>query len=109
METTTTDKKKRAKRRVAELKGFYMHLLVYTMINACICIFIISVSIAEGKSFSESFWNFGTFATPIFWGIGLFFHAMKVFSFNPFFDKDWEERQIQKYMEKDKRDIEKYY
>tara|TARA_R110002051_G_scaffold132697_1_gene206292 strand:+ start:11082 stop:11411 length:330 start_codon:yes stop_codon:yes gene_type:complete len=108
METKTTDKKERAKRRVAELKGFYVHLTVYIIVNVCITVFIIGASMSNGTTFIDAFWNFGNFATPFFWGIGLFFHAMKVFSFYPFFGKDWEERQIQKYMEEDKRDIEKY-
>tara|TARA_R110000796_G_scaffold35017_3_gene90111 strand:+ start:80793 stop:81122 length:330 start_codon:yes stop_codon:yes gene_type:complete len=108
METNSADKKERAKRRVAELKGFYVHLTVYIIVNTCISIFIIGSSMSNGGTFIDSFWDFGNFATPIFWGIGLFFHGMKVFSFNPFFGKDWEERQIQKYMEEDKRDIEKY-
>jgi len=108
METSTTDKKERAKKRVAELKGFYIHLTVYIIINLCITVLIIGTSMADGVKFIDAFWNFGTFSTPIFWGIGLFFHGMKVFSFNPFFGKDWEERQIQKYIEKDQRDFEKY-
>jgi hypothetical protein len=42
------------------------------------------------------------------WGIGLAFHAAKVFGFNPLFGKNWEERQIQKFIEKDKREMDKY-
>jgi hypothetical protein len=33
---------------------------------------------------------------------------LKVFSRSSFFNKDWEERQIQKYMDKEKRESEKY-
>jgi hypothetical protein len=36
------------------------------------------------------------------------FHGLKVFSYNPFFNKEWEERQIRKYMEREKREAEKY-
>ena len=62
----------------------------------------------NGESLGEAIWDFGTFAVWLFWGIGLLFHAIKIFSLNPFFNKDWEQRQIRKYMEKEKKEIEKY-
>jgi hypothetical protein len=37
------------------------------------------------------------------WGIGLFFHAMKVFNWFPFFNKEWEEKKIKQYMEQEKK------
>ena len=36
------------------------------------------------------------------------FHAVKTFDYNPFFGKDWEAKQIQKYMEEDKKEMDKY-
>jgi hypothetical protein len=42
------------------------------------------------------------------WGIGLFFHASKTFEFNPLLGKNWEERQIKKYMEEDKEEMNKF-
>jgi hypothetical protein len=98
------EKLKRAKKRVEELKGFYIHLMVYLVINAFIILNILIRSWSDG----DTFWQFGTFFTPFFWGIGLAFHAAKVFNFNPILGKNWEERQIQKYIEKDKRDAAKY-
>jgi len=56
----------------------------------------------------EAFLDFGTVSTWLFWGIGVCFHALKVFSRNPFFNKEWEERQIQKYMEEDSQQSERY-
>lgn len=108
METNRIEKKERAEKRIKELKGFYIHLLVYMIVNIMIVVTHISMNLNNGESFIEAFWNFGTFSTPFFWGIGLFFHAMKVFSFNPFFGKDWEEQQIKKYMDEDRTDIEKF-
>ncbi len=98
------EKLKRAKKRVEELKGFYIHLSVYLVINAFIILNILIRSWDDG----DSFWHFGTFFTPFFWGIGLAFHAAKVFNYNPILGKDWEERQIRKYIEKDKRDASKF-
>ena len=50
----------------------------------------------------EQFWDFGTFATAFFWGIGLAFHALGVFTENVFFGKDWEERKVREFMENEK-------
>ena len=98
----------RAKKHVAELKGFYVHLVVYLAVNVFITTTKIIGSLGNGESFLEAFWDFGTFAVWLFWGIGLLFHGLKVFSYNLFFNKNWEERQIHRYMEKEKREAEKY-
>lgn len=108
MENKYRNKLNRAKKRVEELKGFYIHLTVYIAVNIFITIAKIVKNLQDGETINEAFWDFGTFATWFFWGIGLVFHAAKVLSFNPFFSKDWEERQIQKYMEEDGKEIEKY-
>ena len=98
------DKLKRAKKRVDELKGFYIHFAIYIAINAFIMINIAVRSWGD----SDSFWQFGTFVTPVFWGIGLLFHALYTFRINPFLGKDWERRQIQKYMDEDRNEANKY-
>ncbi|WP_085500958.1 2TM domain-containing protein [Arenibacter troitsensis] len=101
-------KLERAKKQVAELKGFYVHLVVYLAVNVFVTVAKILGNLGNGESFLEAFWDFGTLAVWLFWGIGLLFHGLKVFSYNPFFNKEWEERQIRKYMEKEKREAEKY-
>ncbi|MDT0607105.1 2TM domain-containing protein [Croceitalea rosinachiae] len=104
MENFNIDKLNRAKKKVDELKGFYIHAAIYTVINTFI---LVNVFIRSGYD-GESFWQFGHFLAPFFWGIGLLFHASKVFNFNPLFNKGWEKRQIEKYMEKDREEAEKY-
>lgn len=108
MENNSFEKKERALRRIKELKGFYIHLTVYIVINSFISVNKVLRNMNNGETFNEAFLDFGTFAIWFFWGIGLAFHAMKVFSFNPFFGKDWEERQIKKYMEEEENDYKKY-
>ncbi|GGZ83254.1 2TM domain-containing protein [Algibacter mikhailovii] len=90
----------RAEQRVKELKGFYWHAFWYAVVN----IFIVGMVVFNGGSF----WSFGTFATPIFWGIGLGIHALCIFGKNLVFGKSWEERKIKEYMEKDNRGGSKY-
>jgi len=108
MENNERDKRIRARKRVDQLKGFYIHLTVYLLVNLFIIVISLIARMNNGEGFVEAFFNFGTFATPVFWGIGLAFHAAKVFAYNPFFSKAWEERQIQKYMEQDRREAERF-
>lgn len=107
-EMNKTDKLLRAKKQVDELKGFYIHLLVYILVNIFITTVTVVARVNGGESFVDAFFSFASFSTAIFWGIGLGFHAAKVYNFSPLFSKDWEERQIKKYIEKDKQEAEKF-
>jgi hypothetical protein len=42
------------------------------------------------------------------WGLGLFFHAVKVFNWFPFFGKSWEEKKMQQFIEEEKNKQNKY-
>ncbi len=87
----------RARKRLEDIKGFYWHLASYIIVNLFLIVVIGAAKIKEG----ESLWDFGLFATPFFWGIGLAFHALGVFGKNLAFGKQWEERQIKKYMDEE--------
>jgi hypothetical protein len=91
-------KLRRARRKVAELKGFYVHLMIYLIVNTMISVIKIVGNSYHNDTFTGPFWQVGTWAPWLFWGIGLAFHAMKVFGLNPFFGKDWEERRIKEFM-----------
>jgi hypothetical protein len=98
MEKNTLDQLRyeEAVKKVKKLKGFYMHAIVYVVVN--ITIVIANVQYNEP---GESFFQFKNFFTAFFWGIGLFAHAMGTFI--PYFSlgKDWEERKIKELMEKE--------
>ncbi len=108
MDLANQDKRTRAKERIKQLKGFYTHFMIYIFVNVMITTVITVSLMYNGYSFFEALSNFGSFSTWFFWGIGVFFHAVKTFSVNPFFNKEWEERQIQKYLDDEKRESEKY-
>ncbi|WP_086477794.1 2TM domain-containing protein [Arenibacter amylolyticus] len=108
MENNSDYRRKKAIRRIAELKGFYVHFGLYIIINLVISTIKVTRNLQEGETFSEAFWDFGTFAVWIFWGIGVAFHAAKTFNYSPFFSKEWEERQIKKILEEDRKEMEKY-
>lgn len=73
---------KKAKERVNEIKNFYKHLTVYIVINVIFIYFV-------GKS-----WLWVT----AFWGMGVVFHFVNTFLFS----KEWEEKKIRDYMNKEK-------
>jgi hypothetical protein len=100
----TTDKLKRAKKRVEQIKGFYVHLAVYIVVNLIIVGSFVIRNGFDGEPFD--FW--GALSTTVFWGIGLAFHALHVFGLHGIFGPHWEERQIRKYMEEDRREAEKF-
>ena len=81
-----------AKRKVKELKGFYIHLFVYIIVN----LFIISRNVQQGDNLSDidNYW------TAIFWVIGVVGHAMRVFVPNFILGKDWEDRKTRELMDK---------
>ncbi|WP_442266192.1 2TM domain-containing protein [Tenacibaculum sp. ZS6-P6] len=95
----------RAKKRVDEIKNFYKQLAVYIIINIVISTMKIRRNLLNGESFEEAFFDFGTFAVWIFWGIAIVFQAIRLFGTDYFFGKDWEKRKIEELMreEEDKK------
>ena len=86
----------RAKKKVDSIKGFYWHLAVFVVVN----IIIILLNAYYNKN---GFWSFGTFSTAFFWGIGLLFHFLGVFGADFLFGKNWEEKKIKEFMDKDRQ------
>ena len=82
----------KARKRVEEIKGFYGNLIAYIVVN----IGLMVINLLTSPGYLWFFWPM------IGWGIGVLFHGMKVFNYMPFFGKDWEEKKIQEFMEKDK-------
>lgn len=97
METTEEQiKLANAKKRVAQLKGFYVHTFVYVLINSFL--FLIQTNFLQDFQLNNrySYWNY--LSTPIFWGIGLFFHGLFVFLPRLPFVKRWEERKMDEFL-----------
>lgn len=92
-----------AQKRVKRLKGFYTHLIMYVLVNILI-VFININNLKPGKSYFQ----FENFFTAFFWGIGLLAHAVSIFGHHLIFGKEWEERKIKEFMEKDKQEHEKW-
>jgi len=89
-----------AYKKVKRIKGFYSHLKIYLIINVLIIISNLNRNFF-GSSFNENgLFEWHTYSTAIFWGIGLLAHGLSVFGRDIFFGDDWEEKKIQEYMDK---------
>lgn len=88
-----------AERKVKRIKSFYGHLSAYIVVN----VFLIAINMYHTPA-GESIFRFWNFSTAVFWGVGLAGHAFSVFGMNLIFGSNWEEKQIRKYMEKEKRE-----
>ena len=82
--------RREAKAHVSELKGFYVHLLVYILVNAGLVILNIILH--------QNWWIWVVFG----WGIGLLSHAISLFAHRMLFSRKWEEGQIRKYMDENR-------
>jgi two-component system LytT family sensor kinase len=83
----------RAKEKVDKMKGLYANLISYVIIIP----FLIFINLRFVPQF-HWFWF------PIFgWGMGLTFHAMDVFKYNPFLGRGWEDKKIKELMDEDKK------
>ncbi|WP_268223317.1 2TM domain-containing protein [Sinomicrobium oceani] len=97
METYTKEEKYlRARKRLEKEKSFYKHLFWYVVVN----IFLLVMTWLETEKKGEDFWNFGTFSTAVFWGLGVVVHGASVFIPDLFLGKEWEKRQIARFMRK---------
>nr|WP_321223050.1 2TM domain-containing protein [uncultured Psychroserpens sp.] len=85
-----------AAKRVKQIKGFYTHALIYVLINL-VFVYINFQNLDEG----ESYFQWRNFITFSFWGIGLLAHGASVFLPNIIFGKNWEEKKIREFMDKE--------
>ncbi|ABN58402.1 MULTISPECIES: 2TM domain-containing protein [Methanoculleus] len=83
----------RARRRVEEIRGFYEHLVLYTAVN--LVLFGINMLFSP-----DSLWFYWV---TFFWGIGVVLHGFGVFVEGRIFGRDWEEKKIREFMEREER------
>jgi len=84
---TRAERRARAVRRVAAIKGFYVHLAVYVVVN----IGLLAVDALTGSDWWVHWVAFG-------WGIGVIAHAIAVFGRGSKLVTDWEDRKIKQLM-----------
>ena len=87
-------KYQRAKKRVEALRGFYVHLGVYVVVN--LFLFLLNIITSPDK-----IWFYWVL---LGWGIAVVAHAFSVFGFGRLFGTDWEEKKIREIMEQEETD-----
>lgn len=76
-----------AKRQVAAIKGFYIHLAIFS----AIVLGLLALNLAFGRDWWVQWVVFG-------WGIGVAAHALAVFGRKPQAVANWEERKLNQIM-----------
>jgi hypothetical protein len=82
---------KKAKKKAKEIRAFYINLM-------CYCTVIPIIIFINLYYMPEFYWFY---FSMLGWGIGLFFHAMGAFEWNPFLGKNWEDRKLKQFMEEE--------
>lgn len=84
-------KYKKAKERVEAIKGYYVHLIVYIVVN----LMLFAINMITSPASLWFFW-------PLLgWGIAVVIHTLSVISSGFGFGADWEQRKIQEFMDKE--------
>jgi len=87
-----------AKKKVENIKGFYGNLTVFIAVN----IVLIFINLSTSPDHLWFYWPL------MWWGLGVVFHGLKVFEIFPGFGREWEERKIKEFMEKEKENKNKW-
>ncbi|SHG94850.1 2TM domain-containing protein [Flavobacterium fluvii] len=93
METNYTEEERyvRARKRMEEIKGFYENLKSFVMVN----FLLTAINLITSPNHLWFYWPL------LWWGVGVVFHGLKVFNYMPFFGKEWEEKKIKEFMDKE--------
>lgn len=100
----------KASKRVKELKGFYRHILIFIKVNGFLYLLksgILTPFMPEGFPIEPYYFDWINSNLAI-WALILFVHTLIVYRGKFAFFKRWEERQIQKYMDEDKKEMDKF-
>jgi hypothetical protein len=92
---------KQAKSKVENLRSFYLHLIAYIVFNLVISILKIIRNLNNGETFHEAFFDFGTIAIWVFWGVGILFHAFSVFGLDRILGTNWEAKKLKQYLDEE--------
>lgn len=90
MEIKDKKRYKEAKKKVEEIKGFYIHFAIYLIIN--FFLFVLNMITSE---------NWWFYWVTLGWGLAVAIHGISLLIERGMFGRKWEERKIKEYMEKD--------
>lgn len=89
------ERERRARSKVAKLRGFYIHALIYCLVNGLLMV----IDVLEPSPVTWSIY-------PLLgWGLGLAIHGVAAHGIGPF-GPAWEDRKVRELMDKDRRAAE---
>lgn len=93
METSTDERYERARKRVRDVRDFYVHLGVYLIVNGAL--FAINMLTSP-----DTLW----FYWPLLgWGVGVAIHAFSLVTEGFVFGEEWEERKTREIVQRQER------
>lgn len=101
------EKREKAKKRVEELKQFYSHVRVYILVNILLLLLkgeFIDFFTGKTEEIDPNFlyWiDLNVIITPVLWGIALLIHGLYAYRYKFGFIRNWEQRQIQRFLEEE--------
>ena len=83
----------RARKRVKELRDFYVHLAIYLVVNAGLLV----LDLLQGDGLQWAYW------VIIGWGIGIAAHGVNVLVFESRSASRWEARKLAEFTDQEER------
>ncbi|SDP24426.1 2TM domain-containing protein [Ralstonia sp. 25mfcol4.1] len=87
----------RARRMVRALRGWYIHLLIYVVVNGWLWLRFFYFPTPSWSHYATSGWPW-PLTTTLAWGLGLGVHGILVWTRLSRWGRDWETRKIQEFM-----------
>ncbi len=91
--TNDQERYDRAKQRVEILRGFYVHAIVFVIVNVCLAAYNLAMT-------PDRIWFIYVLGG---WGIGLVAHGAYALGSGRFLGEAWEERKIREEMDREQR------
>ena len=85
----------RARKRVKELRDFYVHVAIYVVVN----VGLVLLDLAQGDGLQWAYW------VMIGWGIGLAAHAASVVVIESHGASRWEARKLAEFTEQEEQNL----
>ncbi len=93
----------RAQSKMQNLRAFYIHLVVYFIANSVISVAKVIRNVNNGETLNDAIFDFATIALWLIWGVAIAFHAFSVYGLDMLLGKNWETKQLKKYMNQNDR------
>ncbi|WP_261858428.1 2TM domain-containing protein [Photobacterium sanguinicancri] len=85
-DVSVSDEESKVLAQVREIKGFYSHLITYTLVISMLFV----INFVTDPSYIWAWWP------AMGWGIGIVSHALSAFEIMNFFGAGWEKKQVEK-------------